>query len=351
LGGPRFASSGINGILDIVEALRWVKANITAIGGDPSRVMVFGQSGGGGKTASLLSVPASYGLYHTAAILSCGTTDLQEPGRATEMAERLLSHLGIPDTDLDALLELPADRLLQASVAVGDTMSAFRPVLDGTIAVSHPTDAVATGPASRLPLLIGTTRDEMVTFTPEDSIPAGADDRWLEEQVTLSVEDPSGVVAAFRRSYPGASVWRIQSAIATWARMRAGSIRLAESRSDSGAAAPIWMYRFDWETPVPPLSGLAPHGVDVPFWFDNVEAAGISRRGQGRSRVTREVSKALVAMAARGIPEHTGLPSWPAYDTERRATMLFGVATGVAEDPEAELRHAWMSTNTRRNTL
>ena len=337
--GPDFATSGINGILDVVEALRWVRGNIERVGGDPDRVLVYGQSGGGAKVAALLVTPSSYGLYRTACIMSAPRPRLLSPAEATATTEQLLAHLGIAPADAGKLLGMPAERLVDAQQAVGNPLSAFAPVADGTWAVEQPLDAVATGRAPNVPLLIGTTRDEHATFSPAMLVPQDADDAWVTGQVRPFVgEDAERVVAAYRAMRPGASPRRLQLAIATDAFARMGSIRFAEARVAAGGA-PVWMYRFDWETPANGYEGTAPHGSDTTFFFDNIERAGVSV--QGPPELARQVSSSLVALAANGSPECDGLPAWPAYDCDRRATMLFDVESRVVDDPDGDARRVW----------
>ena len=155
--GPEFATSGINGILDIVEALRWVRANIGLVGGDPGRVFVCGQSGGGAKVAALLATPTSYGLYHGVGIMSAPNPQLVPTETAASTTEQLLGRLGITTADAEQLLTIPAERLVEAQQAVGNPLSSFAPVVDGTWAVAQPLDAVAGGRAPDVPLFIGTT--------------------------------------------------------------------------------------------------------------------------------------------------------------------------------------------------
>lgn len=343
LAGPQFGSSGINGILDIAEALRWVRANIAGVGGDPDRVLVYGQSGGGAKAATLLAVPSSYGLYHAAGIMSCPAMALQSPAEATATAERLLAHLGMKAPDVDELLVLPADRLVEADLAMGNPLSSFRPVLDGTWAVTQPAAAVVDGPAANVPLLIGTTRDEFKTMSPDALVPSNPDDAWVVEQVRAFLGDNTEeVVAAYRASRPDISSRALQIAISTDVFCWIGSIRFAEIRSTSGGA-PVWMYRFDWKTSADGFAGTAPHGVDTAFFFDNTDAARVTQQGPGRDRLAAQTSAALVSLAGRGSPHHEGLPQWPPYEVGRRATMLFDVESRVVGDPAADAREILQS--------
>jgi len=337
--GPEFATSGINGILDIVEALRWVRANIGLVGGDPGRVFVCGQSGGGAKVAALLATPTSYGLYHGVGIMSAPNPQLVPAEAAAATTEQLLGQLGVTTAGAEQLLTIPAARLVEAQQAVGNPLSSFAPVVDGTWAVAQPLDAVAGGRAPDVPLFIGTTRDEHATFSPAAFVPADADDAWVAGQVRPFVgDDPERVVAAYRARRPAASARQLQLAVATDAFVRMGSIRFAEAYG-AATGAPVWMYRFDWQTNADGYEGTAPHGSDTTFFFDNIERAGVSSRGP--QALATQMSSSLVAFAASASPQHHGLPEWPPYGCDRRATMVFDVESRVVDDPDCEARQIW----------
>jgi para-nitrobenzyl esterase len=338
LGGDRFATSGINGILDIVEALRWLQGNIAEVGGDPQRVLVYGQSGGGAKVATLLAMPSSYGLYHAAGIMSAPVGSLQSTDEATDMAGRVLSNLGIKDTDIDALFDVPAERLVEAHNAVGNALSSFRPVRDGSWAIDDPLAVVSDGRAPDVPLLIGTTRDEFATMSPAVLVPSHPDDEWVREQVRPFLGDNTeAIVAAYRANRPTHSPRALQVAIATDALFWIGSVRFAEARAGIGGA-PVWMYRFDWETPAQGYTGMAPHGSDIPFFFDNAHLAKVTEMGPGREQIAVETSSALVSLAGTGSPNRGGAPEWPPYDAVKRSTMCFGIPSKVVEDPAGDAR-------------
>jgi para-nitrobenzyl esterase len=298
-------------------------------------VLVYGQSGGGAKTASLLAMPSSYGLFQSACVMSSGRARLVVPGQASEHAVGLLEHLSIKPDDIDRLLELPASVLRDAALAVGGggALGPFAPVLDGTHAVEDPIDAVAHGHAPDVALLVGTTRDELMTMLAPP--PDDADDAMLCEMATGLVDEPAALLAELRAERPGASVRDLQVLIATWGAMRSGSIALADARLAAGGA-PVWMYRFDWNTSAQGMEGHAPHGVDSSFFFDTLGAATVA--ADGPDSLAKQASGAVVALAASGSPQHDGLPEWPAYDTTRRATMLFDVESTVCDDPEAGVR-------------
>jgi para-nitrobenzyl esterase len=341
LGGEEYASSGANGILDLVAALEWVRDNIAGFGGDPGDVLAFGESGGGWKTSTLLAMPSATGLFQRASLMSGAGVRAQERSAATAIAERTLAFLDLDRRDLAKLADVPAARLVEAQGAAG--VPGLQPVLDGTHVVGHPLDLLRSGATPDVPLLIGTTRDEFRTFAlglpapPED-----AGDSWLADQLGggLGPDAAGRLVTGYRAAHPGAGVADLRVAIDTDRHMRIPSIRMAEAAASSGRS-PVFMYRFDWETPA--LGGVlgAGHGVDYPFFFANLDAATVSSEGPGRDRLADQMSAALASFAAGGDPNHDGLPAWPAYDAERRATMLFDVESAVVDDPAGDERRLW----------
>jgi para-nitrobenzyl esterase len=340
LGGAEYATSGANGVLDLVAALEWVRDNIANFGGDPAKVLAYGESGGGWKTSTLLAMPSARGLFHRASLMSGAGVRCQEADEATAIAERTLAFLEIDPSNLALLADVAPARLLEAQNAAG--VPGFQPVLDGVAVTGHPLDLLRDGTAPDVPLLIGTTRDEFRTFAMAMPQPdAGADDAWLVDQLRPLVgDDAIGLVAGYRATRPEAAVADIQVAINTDHHMRIPSIRMGEAAASAGRSA-VYMYRFDWETPA--LGGMlkAGHGVDYPFFFDNLDAATVSSEGPGRDVLAAQMSGAVAAFAANGDPGHEGLPDWPAYDSDRRATMMFGLDSRVVDDPDSGERRLW----------
>jgi para-nitrobenzyl esterase len=339
--GPEYGSSGANGILDIVLALQWVRDNVSALGGSPSRVLVYGESGGGSKTAALLATPSAQGLFTAASLMSGAGLRCLTPGDATSLAEKALAHLGLRIGQLPDLLAMPAARLVETQTALGGLRSGFAPVVDGTHISEDPVDAVAGGRDPDVPLLIGTCRDEFRTFIAGAPVPSDRDDAWLAGRIEEIVGyDSERLVTGYRASRPDADPLDLEVAIVSDAMMRIPSIRMAEARLASGGS-PVYMYRFDWESPA--LGGLlkAGHGVDYPFFFHNLDAAICTQTGTGREQLADRMVAALTAFAGTGDPSSSLLPSWPPYDLERRSTMLFDVDCRLVEDPDGSARRLW----------
>ena len=343
--GAEVAASGSAGALDMVAALEWVRDNIAAFGGDPGNITIFGESGGGAKVSVLLGLPAAAGLFARAIVQSGPMLRGVSPEKAEVTTRAVLKALEV--TTLKELRAVPATRIVEVQTQVlGGPLGGFggghalAPVVDGIGLPTHPFDPVAAPSAANVPLLIGTTRHEMTLFTA--AIPGFS--RMTEAVLptlaaSMTGADSADLLEVYRRTRPGTSPAEQLTAIMT-DRFRIGSIRLAE-RKIAGGGAPVFMYRFDFTTPV--LEGRlgATHALDIAFCFDNLDTTRIHGGRPEAPALAERVSEAWLAFARTGDPNHPGLPAWPAYDTDRRPTMLFDVDCRVTDDPDADERRAW----------
>ena len=343
--GDDFAASGSSGLLDMVLALEWVRDNIAAFGGDPGNVTIFGESGGGAKVSVLLGTPAAAGLFHRAIIQSGPMLRGVNPDKAAATTRAVLDILGVSTPE--ELRAVPAARLVEVQTQViGGPIGGFAsghalaPVVDGIGLPAHPFDPVAAPTAAPVPVLIGTTRDEMTLFT--SAMPGFS--ALTEEMLPIVAATMQGgnagpLLDVYARTRPGASPAQRLTALMTDL-FRIGSIRIAERKVAAGGA-PAFMYRFDFTTPV--LEGRlgAPHAVEIAFCFDNLDTTGLHGGRPEAPALAGRVSEAWLAFARTGDPNHPNLPPWPSYDTARRATMLFDVESTVADDPDADERRAW----------
>jgi para-nitrobenzyl esterase len=339
LAGDRFADSGNIGQIDIIAALQWVRDNIANFGGDPGRVMIFGESGGGGKVSTLMAMPAAKGLFHRAAIQSGPGLIGIKPEAATETARAICRAVGVSEKDAGALLHAPVDRLLDAlkTVTAGMPMG-FGPVVDGRNLPRDPFSPDAPAVSADVPVIVGYNATETTVLFP----PAGAFDLdWAGLKPALAARaqgaDVDKLIADFRRLRPNASPSDLYFTITTEAWMGAGSRTLAERKSAQGAAA-AYLYRLDLETPVQRLR--SPHSLDLPLVFDNVarSASLLGAAAPDAQKVADQMSAAWIAFAHTGSPNGTGLSSWPRYDTRSRSTMLFNVVSRAVNDPNSEER-------------
>jgi para-nitrobenzyl esterase len=345
IGGERYAHSGNAGQLDIIAALEWVRDNIEQFGGDPNRVMIFGESGGGSKVSMLLGSPPAKGLFHAAVIESGPGVRMGERDQATKAAEALLDELEIKAKDLPEIHKLSTAKILSAYFAASAKIAgrgAFRPILDPEVLPAHPFDPTATTISENVPAMIGWNKTESTAFS------LGQDELWSldEEGMRSRIEKLAGadtdrLIDAYRRENPNLSPSALYFHIASYPTMGAGSVTIAERKAALGKA-PAYLYRLDWETPVLDGKLISPHGLEMPFVFDNVEAGGMALTGGGEAaqKMADRLSEAWIAFAATGNPntDKSGLPQWDPYDPKNRPTMIFDNECRVALDPLKEQR-------------
>ncbi len=358
LGDERFARSGNAGVLDLVAALEWVRAHAARFGGDPGNVTIFGQSGGGGKACALLAMPEAKGLFHKAIVQSGASVRFAEPERTTRLADAVLKHLGLGPRQLDALQALPLERLQEAVEPAQRTLPRprlplldrydFGPVIDGSVLPAHPFDPAAPALSDDIPIMIGGTRDESAIFlAPDDSVwnRTLTDDELRRRIAAVAGDSADSLLAWYARCDPAAGpADRLITALSA-SSFGVRSVLLAE-RKALRARAPVWMYSFDWQTPAFGGRLKAPHSVDVPFVFDTLDVIGEAHRKPGAQALADRVSRTWATFARNGEPDNDSIPAWPAYETGRRATMLFDDECRVVDDPDGEVRPLWSKVAT-----
>jgi len=346
-GGEEYADSGNAGALDLVAVLEWVRDNVSNFGGDPGNVTIFGQSGGGGKVAALMTMPAANGLFHKAIIQSGPYLRFSTTGDSALLANAVLSELNIAKLQLARIRDVPIEQLVGAAqVALrkvarpagsGSVVGriGWGPVVDGRSMPAHPFDPVAPAISAHVPLLLGTNLNEAVS---------GVDNPEVETLTTQQLEERVSqrwgargrdVVEAYRREYLKATPFGLWAAIsaASWRQIH---VTQGERKAALGGA-PAYQYIFSWRTPV--LEGRPGtfHACEIAFVFDN---AGLCVRQTGGAppalALSRNVSQAWVHFARSGNPNHAGLPRWPAYDAANHATMFFDSPCFVRNNPEGE---------------
>jgi len=343
--GRDYAQSGDVGMLDIVQALKWVRTNIERFGGDPNTVMIFGQSGGGRKVSTLLTMPSAKGLFHRAVIESGATIKLVERDAAAKVAERLLSKLSLNNTQLRELQSLPLQKIMSAYFAVvrdmagADQMTVgFSPTMDGKVVSQHPYHPTASAVSADVPVMIGSTRTELTLQSDEAAFTL--DEPGLRKRVTDLLGASTGpVLDVYRRANPGATPSDLYFLIASDYRYSAPTMKIAERRAALGKG-PVYLYYFRWETPIDGGRLKSPHTIEIPFAFDNVKTSRLTRDSQEAGALADKVSDAWIAFARTGDPNTPKLPRWPAFNAADRPTMVFNNVSKVENDPLREQRLA-----------
>jgi para-nitrobenzyl esterase len=343
-----FAASGDAGMLDIVQALEWVRANISEFGGDPNTVTIFGQSGGGRKVETLLAMPSAKGLFHRAIIESGAAIKLVDRDAAVRNSELLLAKLGIEKSNVRELQELPVGKIMAGHFAVikdhpgVDQMTAgFSPTVDGKILPQHPFHPNASPVSADVPVMIGCTRTEMTLFSLNDASAFSLSADQMRGRVKDLLGGPApGMIDLYQKLNPSASPSDIYFLIASDYRYGAPTMKIAERRAALGKA-PVYLYYFTWETPVQGGRLKSPHTMEIPFAFDNVKiSARMTGGGAEAMALADKVSSAWIAFARTGNPNTPKLPNWPAFNAKDRATMVIDNVSKVINDPLRQQRIA-----------
>ena len=332
VGGSGFEGSANVGQLDLVAALQWVRDNISAFGGDPNKVLIFGQSGGGGKVSTMLAMPAAKGLFHRAIIESGASLRGGPRDAASRTAETLMKELGLSKGQGRELQNVPLDKLMDAG-----NKARFGPVVDGTVLPAHPFEPAASPLSADVPVIVGYTRTERTVYEIDTPGYGKLDEAGLLEATRKLLGDSAErVIESYRKKYPKATPYELSTNISGDAGA-INSIRLAERHSALGNA-PTYLYVFAWETPVMGLR--APHTVEIPFVFNHIDLCEsmVGPVNAGMRKLEADSAGAWAAMARNGNPNHNGLPNWPAYTKEKRDVMIFDTPCRVENDPTGEVR-------------
>jgi para-nitrobenzyl esterase len=350
VGGEKYAASGNAGMLDLVAGLQWVRDNIERFGGDPGNVMIFGESGGGAKVSTLLAMPQAKGLFHRAAIQSGAGLRSNTREAANALTQAMLVQLGLNASRVDELQTMPASQLLTAMRMLtptpgGGPRGNFGPVVDGKILPTHPFDPTASPVSANIPILVGCNTHEQTFFALNDEAAFKLDEAALQKRVAGLVGETNSaqVIETYKRENPGKSPSELFFLMGTDRGMRMNSIRLAERKFAQGRA-PVYMYLFAWKSPALDGKLRAPHTVEIPFVFDNTDIpVSMTKGGPEVKALAGRTSDAWIRFARSGNPNHKGLPDWPAYTTQQRATMVFDTTSKVVNDPGPQARKLWSS--------
>ena len=325
LGAPaEFAFAGVCGVMDMTASLEWVRDNIANFGGDPDRVMIFGQSGGGAKTSVLMGTPAAKGLFHRAAVQSGSALRVTAADRGAEAAEKFLTKLGIDKKNIGAIQKKSWQELLEAQTHAG---AGFSPVLDGAYLPHHPFDPSAPLESQNLPMIVSTTlHDAALGLTNFDLDVAG-----LRKIIASRFGDKAdAIVDSYRKAKPTQTPFLTQAEIFTDATRRV-AIMQAE-RKAALKRAPAYLYQWDWASSAYDGKFGAVHGTDVSATFHNARDQTLSAGSSQGKLMADRLASVWVAFAKTGNPNNDTIPNWPAYDANTRATMVFDNTMRVEND-------------------
>ncbi|MCY1676287.1 carboxylesterase/lipase family protein [Pseudarthrobacter sp. SL88] len=353
--GEGFVDSSNLGLLDQIEALRWVRDNIAGFGGDPHNVTLFGESAGAAAIGTLLGMPASEGLFRRA-IMQSGTAErFRTPEGSAHVTADFLRLCGLDESSAGELRTLPVERLLAAQQQLEEGIAAesyavplpFQPTVGTPSLPEPPLDAVRSGINSGVDLLVGTNLNEgsfaveMRPDRPEDpgypdraaavlsagGLPGDCAQGYAEALAAVLAHEPRGKEL-------------LEAAIAD-AVYRQPSNNLLDARLQSARSAAhgrTFAYLFTWRSPAMGGKLGSCHTLEIPFVFRHLASpdAAYLTRGKGPQALSDTMSGAWAAFARTGAPDQPGL-AWPEYGQERR-TMMLDDAPRVEADPRREVR-------------
>jgi len=337
---PEYRDSGNAGQLDLVLALKWVRDNIAAFGGDPSRVLIFGQSGGGAKCATLMATPAAKGLFHRVMTMSGQQIKGASIEIASTRARTVLEKMGVkPGKNLAAQLDALTMEQIQEGARV--VSADWLPVVDHVVLSRNPFDPDAPALSEMVPMILGNTHDET-------NVPSREPITWETAAAALknAVSEYLGpvpaeeVVAKYRQIYPDYTPEQAVTAAATAFRAWPGQRWEAERRAANPRSQPrTWVYQMNFQG----ANHKASHTIDIPFMFDNIAMAQAQigtapEQLAAANALAAAMSEMLITYARTGNPNFAGLPHWPAYDLKTRATMMWERTPRIENDPRGAER-------------
>ena len=353
IGGERYADSANAGMLDLVAALEWLRDNIANFGGDPGTVMIFGQSGGGGKVNTLMAMPAAKGLFHRGAVESGSLLNAAMPADSAKLGAEVVKQLGLSASEIDKIQDVPVEKLVQAGMAAIKALAqpmrmgknfrlpriGWQPTMDGANLPIQPWDPVAPAQSADIPLLVGTVLNEFFTPLYDKSLLTMTREQLKTRLSATYGGNADHIIEIFKADHPAFTPGQLMSVIGA-AGVRQGAVTQAERKAAQNAA-PAYTYWFWWQTPILDRIPGAFHCSELSFVFDNTDrCAPMTGGGPVPRALAAKVSDAWIQFARSGNPNHPGLPKWPAFTTSEGAVMIFDNECVVKNNPDGAERHA-----------
>ena len=350
IGGPGYEDSHNLSFSDLVVALKWVQVNISNFGGDPGKVMIYGQSGGGGKVTTLLGMPDAKGLIHRASAQSGGGGAITTYEQQKDFSRQVIKELGA--NDIGALQKMDWATMSAAGRTVSGRMNPPRhdlvfgppagpgsipqvgwtPSVDGRLVTMQSFEEGAPEVSKDVPMLMGSVSEEGMRYLSNPT-----EEEWHASLARiLGDEKASALIAGMKKAHPEKSIKTLSYGVAGLS-ARNKVVRMAKMKHEQHAA-PVFQYFFDWQSPMINGDAGAWHTAELAFCFDNTKRC---EQGTGNTPEAQAVAKKMATawanFARTGNPSQPGL-EWTASDPEHNQTMIFNNECRVVDDAEGEVR-------------
>ena len=355
IGGPAYADSVNVGMTDLVASLRWVRDNIANFGGDPDRVMIYGQSGGGSKVTTLMGMPSAAGLFHRASVQSGGGGNPPSADQSRALAKQIMVELGLGSNDIGALQKMEWAKLNAAIMAAATKINGPAPRTLGMGAMAGTTPRVGMGPtmdgriitmrsffeeapeiSKNVPLLIGSVSEEGNRMSSKPT-----ETEWHSTlAAVIGDAKATALIAAMKKAHPEKSIRTLSYGVSGLL-VRNNVTRMAKLKHDL-SGAPVYAYYFTWQSPMLEDAG-AWHTAELAFCFDNAKRC---EQGTGNTleaqKLAKKMATAWANFARTGNPSQSGL-TWKPFDPDQCPTMVFDNQCRMVDDPEGEVRKILLS--------
>lgn len=350
--GDKYKHSANLGLLDIVEALKWVKNNIANFGGDAQNVTIFGQSGGGRKVSSLLCMPRAKGLFNKAIVQSGSGATYMSDKYSKLIGEQTVKNLGLTALNVDQIKKVPYQQLLEAGTkacnnvkkiaeANGEGLEAsiwgWFATKDGDILPNHAFNNGSELISKDIPMIVGSCLNEFAgiaaVMTP--GYLKQSDDKVMATLTKIYGKDTEAYAKAFKKAYP--QLPTVYMPLIDF-KYRPQALAQTETKAkDNGA--PVWNFLFTYQSTALDGTLTAMHCMEIPYVFNNVARCGFETEATPEAIKLGDImSSAWINFAHTGNPNGNGVPQWPAFTTKKKATMIFDKECEVKYNFDAELQ-------------
>lgn len=327
--GDEYKESGNNGLLDIIQALHWVRQNIASFGGDPQQICLMGQSAGAKICSTLTIMEKTEGLFQRAILCSGAVQCIRDAHTAQKITEKFLHEAGLSLNTAKELLTMSWQQILKAQTHLfaGLNLHTVRPVFDGINFRKEDALALIRQGASRnISLLTGTNRDEMNLYWHVYHV------HDLDEELAYKLFGNRApiIMRNYKKIPKDANFHKNLVHFLTEYIYHAGTVQMAETAARAGQK--VYLYRLDWDR----QQYKACHASETQFLMGKGSVIRDVDHSPEHEALAHSMHEAFAAFIKTGTPSAEGLPTWPVFDDKNRSMMVFDAFSRMERTPEVE---------------